>query len=412
MKLTPDERIIIDLMKKYAFGVVQPPKHKLKYHSVEPGLAYSNTLWDWDSYWAVYALNDFLEVVKDEDDFDYDYYRKELDAAAKGDVLNFLDYQEEDGFVPIMLRADYYNDDYATRPNVLNAHKPFLCKAALLASKMNNDYTWVDVAALRRLIDYYRTNQYHQRSGLFFWRDDVMIGADNSPVIFGRPKDSSADVYINAFMVTEYDALISIMKERGMDAAREEAERDALVKAIDKEMWDEREGLYFAQDLLVTTNETEIFHKGLPAFWSCLPIKIEHWCCYLPLACGFIADDRADRVIEHYNNSKIKCNHGIRTVSADEKMYDLTPSGNPSNWLGAVWTIANYLTYEGLTNYGRTAEAEEMYEKTIRLLADGIKRDGSMCESYHPDTGEGILHRMFFSWNMLAASMILKKYMG
>ena len=28
MKLTPDERIIIDLMKEYAFGVVQPPKHK------------------------------------------------------------------------------------------------------------------------------------------------------------------------------------------------------------------------------------------------------------------------------------------------------------------------------------------------------------------------------------------------
>ena len=28
-----EERIILDLLKKYAFGVVQPPKHKLKYHN-------------------------------------------------------------------------------------------------------------------------------------------------------------------------------------------------------------------------------------------------------------------------------------------------------------------------------------------------------------------------------------------
>ena len=169
MNFSQDERIILDLLKKHAFGVVQPPKHKLKYHSVEPGLAYSNTLWDWDSYWAVVALNDTVELLKGDDDFDYDYYRKLINDASKGDVLNFLDYQEEDGFVPIMLRADVENDDYCLRPNVLNAHKPFLCKASLLACDLNGDESWLDTDKLCKLIAYYRANQFDENSGLFYW---------------------------------------------------------------------------------------------------------------------------------------------------------------------------------------------------------------------------------------------------
>ncbi len=405
-KFSDDERLILDLLKKYAFGVVQPPKHKLKYHSVEPGLAYSNTLWDWDSYWAVVALSDTVELLKFDGDFDYGYYRKLINEASKGNVLNFLDYQEEDGFVPIMIRADVENDDYCLRPNVLNAHKPFLCKASLLASDLNGDVSWLDLSKLCRLMDYYRANQFDEKSGLYFWRSDVMIGVDNNPTVFGRPQDSSADIFINSYMVSEYDALIELHKRQGKDASEYLKERNDLVNSINGLMWDEREKLYFSQDILVKTNETEIFNKGLGAFWKTLPIKIEFFCCYLPLTCGIVSKERASEVVKRLKSGQILCDFGVRTLAKDERQYNLTPSGNPSNWLGAVWTIANYEIYQGLVKNGYTEDARDIYSKTVKMLAEGIKRDGSMCESYHPDTGEGILHRMFFSWNVLISSMM------
>jgi hypothetical protein len=71
-----------------------------------------------------------------------------------------------------------------------------------------------------------------------------------------------------------------------------------------------------------------------------------------------------------------------------------------------VWTIANYEIYKGLVNHEKFEDANDLYNKTVKLLSNGIRKDGSMCESYNPETGEGILHRMFFSWNVLVASMI------
>ena len=97
------EKLVFDLLKKHAFKVIASPSGKVKYSFVEPGIAYHNTLWDWDSYWSIFALNDTLEILKNDKDFDYQYYRKLVNEGAKGDVLNFYDYMEE---------VDYYNDVY------------------------------------------------------------------------------------------------------------------------------------------------------------------------------------------------------------------------------------------------------------------------------------------------------------
>ena len=56
MQYNGREKIVMDYLKESAFIPVQPPKKKLRYASVEPGPAYTDTLWDWDSYWYTYAL--------------------------------------------------------------------------------------------------------------------------------------------------------------------------------------------------------------------------------------------------------------------------------------------------------------------------------------------------------------------
>ena len=86
-------------------------------------------------------------------------------------------------------------------------------------------------------------------------------------------------------------------------------------------------------------------------------------------------------------------------------MYNLEKSNNPSNWLGAIWIIANYLVYKGLLKYGKTERAEELRQKTIRLLEKNLKESGEMFESYNPDTGEPNLFPGFLSWDLLAIKL-------
>ena len=99
---------------------------------------------------------------------------------------------------------------------------------------------------------------------------------------------------------------------------------------------------------------------------------------------------------------------GTSNTTETTNTSDTTGTTGTQEWFGI--NGCDIGIYKGFENYEMTEEADDVYTKTITMLAEGIKRDGSMCESYHPDTGEGILHRMFFSWNMLAASMIFEKH--
>jgi putative isomerase len=81
-------------------------------------------------------------------------------------------------------------------------------------------------------------------------------------------------------------------------------------------------------------------------------------------------------------------------------------SSNPSNWLGPVWIISNYLVWQGLRRYGFTAEARDLADKTLQLLATDLAAGGTLNEYYHPDTGAAISHKGFLNWNLLAAEML------
>lgn len=87
-------------------------------------------------------------------------------------------------------------------------------------------------------------------------------------------------------------------------------------------------------------------------------------------------------------------------------MYRVQPSGNPSCWLGPVWGISNYMVFKGLLDYGYFDDAVSICEKTIKLFADDIAKNGAMHEYYDPDTCEGVHNLGFQSWNLLVAGMV------
>jgi len=342
---------------------------------------------------------------------------KEIAAEhIRGCVLDFLDTQEKDGFIPTMVSSEglfegfFHNEHEKGTP--LNQCLPFLCQFALLAGEFSGNYDF-DFDKLVKYMRYFETKQYDENSGLFFWQDDIMIGIDNNPTVFYRPQRSGADIFLNCFVYLEYVALSELLERVHDSRAAETAEKaEKLKAAINAEMWDDRDGIYYSQDIGFHKTERVVkgvaLHAGLAPHWKSMPLKIRFWGCFLPMYAGICDEARAERMCSHLTeNDDLFAKYGIRTLAKNEKMYSLVKSqGNPSNWLGAIWTVANYCVYKGLVRYKKDGLAEKLRIATLDLLGKALREHGDFFESYHPDTGEPFMNQGFLSFNLLAMDML------
>ena len=57
-------------------------------------------------------------------------------------------------------------------------------------------------------------------------------------------------------------------------------------------MWDERDGIYYSQDINLHGTKCVVkgveLHSGLPPHWNSVPLKIRFWGCFLPMYAGKI----------------------------------------------------------------------------------------------------------------------------
>ncbi len=390
--------------------ILKPPVKNMKYPFIVPGTGYLTELWGWDTYWEALAIKRSFELFGEEAMTRAGVPKKTAEAHICGSVLNFLDAQQADGFIPIMVSAgglfEGFFEDEHKKGTPLNQHLPFLCQLTLLADEFSGGFDY-DKEKLVKYMRYYEEKQYDKKSGLFFWQDDIMVGIDNNPTVFYRPHRSSADIFLNSFIYLEYVALSVLLNDA--DAA-EKAER--LKAAINAEMWDERDGIYYSQDINFYKTERIVkgvaLHSGLDPHWNTMPLKIRFWGCFLPMYAGICSDEQAERMCKHLiENDELFARYGIRTLAKNEKMYSLVKSaGNPSNWLGAVWVIANYCVYKGLARYSKVELAEKLKEATFKLLNKNLEERGDFFESYHPDSGEPFMYAGFLSHNLPVIDML------
>jgi putative isomerase len=122
---------------------------------------------------------------------------------------------------------------------------------------------------------------------------------------------------------------------------------------------------------------------------------------------GIATPEQAERMVKEnlLDEKAFWAPAGVRTLSKYEKMYVIKESGNPSCWLGPVWGISNYMVFRGLVKYGFTAEAVELANKNIGLLASDISDSGELHEYYDPESGRPIMNPGFQNWNLLSLNM-------
>ena len=179
-----------------------------------------------------------------------------------------------------------------------------------------------------------------------------------------------------------------------------------LAEAIQAECWDKRDKFFYSVDVDVKTRAYDWFHKGLGVFWNTLFIKTRAWSSFLPMLAGIATSEQAEYLVKHITDPETFWSpSGVRSLSYDEKMYNLTPTNNPSNWLGGIWIIVQYAVFRGLMNYGYQKEAAELCGNVMKLLGDDLRKTGTLHEYYNPETGEPVVNGDFINWNILALNM-------
>ena len=402
------ESLVRDYVKGHINQMLKEPRSFIRYPFIDPGSVYDGNVWDWDTYWSVYAVFSLLDEFAPE-------LQEKILLNSKGNVRNFFDHQLEDGYIPMMIEVADWPEPYLNMKHKegvrMNMHKPFLCQQICLISERIGDYAWAAeyLPQLEKYFERYEADYFYLDKGLYVWCDDIMIGMDNDPATFGRPKDSTANIYLNAFMVMELEAYEKILHKLsdGAEVKHTDRKRQNLIEAIQRECWDSRDGFYYSVDVDIKTRSFDWFHQGLGVFWNTLPIRIRTWSGFLPMLAGFATAEQAQQLRACYQDERVfKSPYGVTTLGKNEPMFNLEATNNPSNWLGAIWLVANYAVFKGMLNYGFIQEAKEICEHSLTLLGEDLLKHGCMHEYYDPYTGEPVMNGGFMNWNVLVLNMV------
>jgi len=387
----------------------------LRHPYIDPGGPYGTNLWDWDSYWSLKAAL-ALAVDAGSDPA----WRARVIRHATGVWNNFFEHQGEDGSVSILMTPDDADWFDSTTDPTQNMAKPvfgqLMRDLAALHDHVPDATRW-----LGQLDAYYRcfVRRYQDASGLFVWANDVAIGSDDDPTTWGRPPFSSANLLLNNLLYADLRAAAEVAGRVEQTAFQQEWNQmaDALATRIQQYMWDERDGFFYTVDVQCRQRTQPHRHFGvlnehLVPTWSCLPLKVLYWTGFLPMWTGIATPAQATRMVRTHlqQADRFWAPYGVRTLSADERMYDpVSVRGNPSNWCGPIWILSNYLVWEGLRRYGFVAEADELAERTLTLLDRALRAEGHGHENFHPDTGHGLAGPGFVSWNVLVYFMLMAR---
>lgn len=405
---------LLNYFKGTAPQLLRPAEGILLHPSISPSLPgkeYSTSLWDWDTLWTSRGLFRFANLAGDR------ALHARIAQHAQGSLFNFLDHQSEEGRIPILIEVnnpDPFGCLKKASPNPQNQAKPVMGQLALLIADELQDASWLAPRFDRLLRFYDALTLGNQTSlGLLVWGNDVAIGDDNDPTTFGRPPFSSANLLLNCLFYRDLRAAAELARRlhRAKDEQRLSAQARQLGEQIQRYCWDPRDRFYYTVDVQCVDRRAELIpnvKRGMDMSWACLPLRIQMFTGFLPLWCGIATPQQASELVRqnYLADDRFRAAAGVRSLSSQETMYSMAFSSNPSNWLGPVWIIVNYLVWKGLKDYGFSQAASELADKTMKLLADDLAKNGSLNEYYHPDTGAALSHRGFMDWNMLVLEMM------
>jgi len=316
-------------------------------------------IWNWDSaFHAIGMISIDIELAKEQ-------------------ILGFLQFQKENGFLPDVIRENGTIEDRIGKP-------PVMAWASLRVYEASRDNEFLQTVyeALVKNEDFWVKER--MQGGLFHYdaerRDDCddeeyricvswESGWDEHPRWDQEPQNIWP-VDLNSYMVMTYDALTLMARHLGFNDIQWIEKSKMLKNLIDEVLWDEKRGSYLDYNF-----KTQSF------------LTILSPASFMPLFVGFASKERAEKMNNIAKKHFMPC---MPMVAFDDPKFDVT-----AYCRGACWLHMAYMAAKGLKDYGFDDTAD-----TIKnTILNWVHNDGDMIhENYNSLTGEGKCNA-YFSWS-------------
>ena len=111
--------------------VLKPPVKNLKKPFIVPGTGYLTELWGWDAYWEALSIKRAFEFFGEEELLRAGVSKKTATEHICGSVINFLDAQEQDGYIPIMVSAGGLFEGFFSRSTQRERRLTNICRSCV-----------------------------------------------------------------------------------------------------------------------------------------------------------------------------------------------------------------------------------------------------------------------------------------
>jgi alpha,alpha-trehalase len=360
--------LLREFIEQHLPSIQHQGKEKLPYSFLAPGGPYPEQ-WDWDAFFMALAL-----IRRDPAD----------SIWMKNWVLNYIENTDSDGRVAGCI-------NFRGADPRLNQMKPFLAQGLQIVSDTISDYSWFNPYwdTIVKIVTYRERYYWSPEYQLAFWYDSMESGADNTVALLEFPVRTVLAVDLNTYLYLEYKAMVELSIKSGRQQHGKDFDKkaEALKLNIYRHLWNAEEAVFYN---LFSVNGKHI--------------RRITWSSFLPLWAGILSPVDAARTIHNYllDPRHLYSEHGLRSLSKQDFTYNNLNIIKPhSNWQGPIWIIANYLLLQGMLHYGFRTDAEIIFARLIKLLAEDICRSGGMHENYDAETGLPLAAPNFLSWNIL-----------
>ena len=100
-----DCRPLETYIQEHVETLLKQPHSFIHYPFIDPGSVYDGNVWDWDTFWSVYGLFSVSELFPEE-------LNQRILLHAEGNVRNFFDHQQPDGYIPMMIEVAEWPEPY------------------------------------------------------------------------------------------------------------------------------------------------------------------------------------------------------------------------------------------------------------------------------------------------------------